>query len=106
MQLKSLLVAAVLGLAGLSLSSCVEGGGSYGYEGYSSGYYSGGGVIIGSRDHYRPGYRYNSYRYRGDRRHYNRPGRPQYSGHRPGYRHDGRSGGGHHRRIPRQGGNN
>lgn len=103
MQLKSLLAAAVVCLAGLSLSSCVEGGGPYGYSG---GYYSGGGVIIGSRDHYRPRYRYNSYRYRGDHRRYNRPGRPQYSGHRPGYRYDGRSGGGHHRRIPRPDGNN
>ena len=112
MQLKSLLVAAIVGLAGLSLSGCVDGGGSYryggyngGYGGYNGGYYDGGGVIIGSRDHYRPRYRNDSYRYRGDHRQYNRPGRPQYSGRHPGYRYDGRPGD-HHRRIPGADNNN
>lgn len=122
MRLKSLFVAAVLGLAGLSLSSCVDGGyyeysstyygnpyygGPY-YGGgyYPGGYYRGGGVIIGSGGYYGPGYRYNSYRYGGGYRRYYRSGRSQYSGRNPGYRYAGRPGSDHHRRIPRPGGNN
>ncbi len=112
MQLKSLLVAAIIALTGLSLSSCVEGGSYYGPGGYSSdyyngGYYSGGGVIIGGGGFYSgPRYRSDRYRYRGDHRQYHRPGRPQYSGRHPEYRHDGRPGGRHHRLVPpRSGGN-
>ena len=97
MKIKSLLVAAIIGFAGVSLSSCVEEGVPYRTSGYNGGYYSGGAVFVGGGDRYR--YRYDSRRYRGSRD-YHRSGRPEYRGHRPEYRQDGRWRGGHQRIKP------
>jgi hypothetical protein len=109
MKMKTLLVMAVIGISGLSLSSCVSESGPYDYNTYgaypSSGYYGGQTLVIGGGDPYRSRYRHDRYdrsRYHGNRDRYERRGRPEHHNHRPENRPNGSRGWRHHRRIPEQ----